>query len=80
MGIAGVLASCVTVMLYQGVLTFLFIVFGSGLPDYVINEIRSAGGVLIVGIGFSSARYLRNKIMQSAPRHVLRRIVCLGEA
>ena len=52
MGI-GVLASSVTVTLYQGALTLLFMGFGSGLPDYVINEIRSAGGVLIVGIGLS---------------------------
>ncbi len=50
---AGVMASAVSVLGFQGGLTLLFIAFGRGLPDFVIREVGAAGGLLIVGISIN---------------------------
>ncbi len=50
---AGVMASSVTVLIFQGTLTLLFMAVGSHLPLYVITEVGAAGGLLIVGISIN---------------------------
>lgn len=50
---AGVLASALSVFIFQGTLTILFILIGSGFPPSVINEIGASGGLLIVGISIT---------------------------
>lgn len=50
---AGVLASAGTVLAFQSTLTLLFMLWGAGLPDYVITEVGAVGGLLIVGISIN---------------------------
>ncbi len=50
---AGVMASSLTILLFQGGLTLFFMAIGSGLPTYMITETASAGGLLIVAISIN---------------------------
>lgn len=48
---AGVMASAVSVLLFQGALTVLFMLFARGLPEPVVLEVSASGGLIITGIG-----------------------------
>ncbi|MFB3787590.1 MAG: DUF554 domain-containing protein [bacterium] len=50
---AGVMASALSVLGFQGGLTLAFAAAGAGLPEYVIREVGAAGGLLIVGISIN---------------------------
>ena len=50
---AGVLASSSTILLFQGLLTLVFMAVGTSLPDYVITEVGAVGGLLIVAISIN---------------------------
>jgi uncharacterized membrane protein YqgA involved in biofilm formation len=52
MGI-GVCFSSVSILIYQGLLTVLFILVGPFLPAAVTNEMSAVGGLLIVAIGIN---------------------------
>ncbi len=47
----GVIFSVITVVLYQGSITLLALLFGAVLPEVVIIMIQIVGGVLILGLG-----------------------------
>ncbi len=49
----GVCFSAASVLLYQGVLTLLFLWVGPFLPDAVITEMSAVGGLLILGISIN---------------------------
>jgi uncharacterized protein len=50
---AGVALSAITVLIYQGVITFLAGWFSTIISDALIKEITAVGGILIVGIACS---------------------------
>ncbi len=50
---AGVMASAVSVLVFQGFLTLVFMLWGGNLPEYVITEVGASGGLLIVGISIN---------------------------
>lgn len=64
---AGVMASSISVLAFQGILTLLFIAFGTGLPDYVITEVAAAGGLLIVGISINMMELGRVRVGNLLP-------------
>ncbi len=49
----GVMLSALCVLVYQGLLTLLFIWVGPFLSDAVITEMSAVGGLLILGIGLN---------------------------
>lgn len=49
----GVIFSSLPVLIYQGVLTLLVILFGNLLSEVVINELAAVGGILLIGLGIS---------------------------
>ncbi len=55
----GVLFSALTIAVYQGLLTLLAAQANALLTDPMIAEMTAAGGVLIMGIGFSSLLELK---------------------
>ena len=55
----GVLFSTITIAVYQGLLTLLAAQAQAWLTDPMIAEMTAAGGVLIMGIGFSSLLELK---------------------
>lgn len=68
---AGVMASAFSVLAFQGTLTILFILVGSGMPPEVINEIGAAGGLLIVGIAINLLEIQTVKVGNLLPAMVL---------
>jgi len=47
----GVVFSGLSVLVYQGALTLLFILLGPFIPESVLNEMSAVGGLLILGVG-----------------------------
>lgn len=52
MGI-GVIFSALTVLIFQGALTYLGMAMGDFISATVLNELSAVGGILILGIGFN---------------------------
>lgn len=52
MGI-GVIFSALTVLIFQGALTYLGMAMGDFITATVLNELSATGGILILGIGFN---------------------------
>ncbi len=52
MGI-GVMFSAFGVLLYQGLLTLVFILVGPILPDAIVTEMTGVGGLLIIGLSIN---------------------------
>lgn len=52
MGI-GVIFSALTVLIFQGALTYLGMAMGDFITAAVLNELSATGGILILGIGFN---------------------------
>jgi len=50
---AGVMASALTILVFQGALTLIFMQLGAALPEYVITEAAAAGGLLIFAISIN---------------------------
>lgn len=46
----GVILSSISILIYQGAITLLAVVFSSVMTDTVISELTAVGGVLIIGI------------------------------
>lgn len=49
----GVIFSALTVLIIQGILTYLGMAMGDFISEAVLNEIGAAGGVLILGLGIN---------------------------
>lgn len=60
MGI-GVMFSAVGVLLYQGLLTLVFILVGPVLPDYMVTEMTAVGGLLIMGLAINMLGLMGDK-------------------
>ncbi len=60
MGI-GVLLSAFTVLIYQGLLTFIFSIFAESLDMSVVNEISAVGGVILIGIAVNMLKIKKIK-------------------
>ncbi|MDR0660342.1 MAG: DUF554 domain-containing protein [Prevotellaceae bacterium] len=65
-GIA-VIFSSIPVFIYQGLLTFLVILFGNLLSEAIINEVSAVGGVLLIGLGINLLEVVRIKIVNLLP-------------
>lgn len=57
----GVVFSAFGVLLYQGALTLIFIWVGPVLPDYIVTEMTSIGGLLIIGLSINMLELLGDK-------------------
>ncbi len=49
----GVIFSALTVLIFQGALTYLGMAMGDFITAPVLNELSATGGILILGIGFN---------------------------
>lgn len=76
MGI-GVLFSAVPIFLYQGAITLLSTVISPFLDTACINEMTSAGSLLIIAIGFNMMGITKIKIMDMLPAVFLPILLCL---
>ena len=63
----GVIFSAIPVLIYQGVLTLLVILFGSLLSEGIINELSAVGGVLLIGIGINLLEIKQIKVINLIP-------------
>lgn len=63
----GVIFSAATVFVFQGLLTGLGAGLGNFVSETVLNEIRAAGGVLIMGIGFNMLTNSRIRVGNFIP-------------
>ncbi len=61
MGI-GVAFSVVPLILYQGILTIVFILVGQGIDPAVVTEMTAVGGTIIVGIGINMLELAPSKL------------------
>lgn len=57
----GVIFSSVGVLLYQGLLTLVFILAGPILPDAIVAEMTGVGGLLIIGLSINMLGLLGEK-------------------
>lgn len=64
---AGVMASALSVFIYQGTLTFLSSFIGPFVTDAVAQEISAAGGVLIFGIGLNMSKMITMRVGNMVP-------------
>lgn len=64
---AGVMASSLTILAFQGSLTVLFMFFVGELPGYVIDEAAAAGGLLIVAISINMMELGRVRVGNLLP-------------
>ena len=62
----GVCFSALSVVAYQGVLTFLAIYLGNFLPAPVINEITAVGGVLLICVGINMLNIIKDGHIRAA--------------
>ena len=58
----GVCFSALGVLVYQGLLTALFMLVGPFLPDAVITEMSAVGGLLIIAIGLNMLGATKDRI------------------
>lgn len=49
----GVAFSALPILVYEGLLTFLFALVGPMIPDATLTQMSAVGGCIIVGIGFN---------------------------
>ncbi|MDR1699541.1 MAG: DUF554 domain-containing protein [Prevotellaceae bacterium] len=47
----GVLFSAVPLLIFQGGITLLVMLFGTGIPDLYINELVAISGIMMIGLG-----------------------------
>jgi hypothetical protein len=60
MGI-GVMFSAFGILIYQGLLTLIFILVGPVLPDYIVTEMSATGGLLIMGLAVNMLGLMGDK-------------------
>lgn len=63
----GVIFSSIPVLIYQGLLTLLVILFGSLLSDSIITELSAVGGILLIGIGINMLDIKQIKVVNLLP-------------
>jgi uncharacterized protein len=63
----GVMFSIFPLLLFQGGLTLLAWWFGNLMPETVINEMTAAGGLMLVGLGFSIMEIKKIKVINMLP-------------
>jgi len=63
----GVIFSAISVFLYQGILTLAASYLGNILTVFVINEIKAAGGLIILAIGLNILEITKIKIGNLLP-------------
>lgn len=63
----GVLFSVIPLLIFQGGLTLLALWFGSFMPEAVINEMSAAGGLLLIGLGFTIMEIKKIKVINMLP-------------
>lgn len=68
---SGVAASAVFVLLFQGSLTLIFMLWGNQLPEYIVTEVGASGGLLIIGISINLLNVGMIKIGNLIPGMVL---------
>lgn len=47
----GVLFSVIPLLIFQGGITFLVMLFGTGIPEVYINELVAISGIMMIGLG-----------------------------
>ena len=67
----GVALSSVSVIIYQGLLTILFWLIGSKLPEDLITMINMVGYVLIIAIGFNFISDSKIKVANMLPSLII---------
>lgn len=67
----GVALSSVSVLIYQGLLTVLFWLIGSVLPEELINLINLVGYILIIAIGFNFVTDSKIKVANMLPSLII---------
>jgi uncharacterized protein len=63
----GVLFSIFPLLVFQGGLTLLAMWLGNLMPGPVINEMTAAGGLMLVGLGFSIMEIKKIKVINMLP-------------
>jgi len=63
----GVLFSIVPLFIFQGGLTLLSFWLGNLMPEAVINEITSVGGLMLIGLGVSIMKIKSIKVINMLP-------------
>lgn len=67
----GVALSSISVLIYQGLLTVLFWLIGSVLPEELINLINLVGYILIIAIGFNFVTDSKIKVANMLPSLII---------
>ncbi len=67
----GVLFSILPLMIFQGGLTFIAFLLGNLMPEAVINEMSAAGGLMLIGLGFSILEIKKIKVINMLPSLVV---------
>ncbi|MGA1345264.1 MAG: DUF554 domain-containing protein [Ilumatobacteraceae bacterium] len=71
----GVAASAITVVVVQGSLTVLGVLFGSFMPDAAIAAMTATGGILLLGIGLRLLQVRRVPVADMLPALVLAPVI-----
>lgn len=67
----GVAFSILPLLIFQGGLTLLAMWLGSLMPEAVVNEMSAAGGLMLVGLGFSIMEIKKIKVINMLPALVI---------
>ncbi len=70
----GVVFSALTVLLFQGGITMLVMLFGTHIPEVYVAGVTSVGGVMLIGLGISLMGIKHIKIINLLPALVF---ICL---
>jgi len=70
MGI-GVIFSVIPLLVYQGGITVLAMVFGEFFPAIYVTEISAVGGILLIGLGISILEIKKINVMNMLPALVV---------
>ena len=71
----GVAASAITVVVVQGSLTVLGVLFGSFMPDAAIAAMTATGGILLLGIGLRLLQIRAVAVADMLPALVLAPVI-----
>jgi len=67
----GVTFSIIPLFVFQGGLTLLAMWLGNLMPEAVVNEMSAAGGLMLVGLGFSIMEIKKIKVINMLPALVI---------
>jgi uncharacterized membrane protein YqgA involved in biofilm formation len=67
----GVVFSIIPLFIFQGGLTLLALFLGNLMPEAVINEMSAAGGLMLLGLGFTLLEVKKIKVINMLPSLVI---------